>query len=678
MNIIPLKDRFFELIDGSLYCFDKALAEAGLSVNYYRKEKSQVSKRLVFIDHPNDGRYSLVAFNSISDAHQLKIKERFGNPYNFIVREPIMKMVKNDDTAAKFYLGYRYCGDKIIPIKRVKQYTRAASWLNLLKEVEDSRNKMIKSMGITVPEFYDHLKSIIEEEKTTGANERFDGSNQLYAKFPSSYDKLRTKLNEYREAGYACIIDKMYGNQSAAKVKDEVSEAQLLSLIENPMQYDDVLVCMMYNVWAEKNGYKLIDPATVGVWRRKKAVVVTMSREGNSAMNERFIRQVKGSRPSVPLALVEHDDNNLDFLFTDAKGYEFNKYVAITVVDSRTKLLLGKSYMVGQSPQQWQVYHAYLDAMYYLRSLTGGWYLPHELKADKWASKSLTPFYSKIGKFIPPSHGNKHRGYIEQFFGSPLWKRSQQLVSQNNWTGNNITAKTRGVNDDVLRLNVKNRPMIGNEAELQIENFFHLLRHMPDFKRDEMDAKSKEQQFIAEWNEMKQEDKRMISDEQFLLTFGIEHRPQNRSITISNRGIEPQIGNNKYSYDMPEAWMYERYNGAKVQVVYDPYDMSRVLITNNDDIRFIATTAQLQPRALKDQYCGSRTYLNAILEDKKEMVKKVTEEAGSRQQLVDRSNYNAEAILQGGALIKEMKNEAEARYLEGTNNAVDFDPTDLM
>lgn len=68
--------------------------------------------------------------------------------------------------------------------------------------------------------------------------------------------------------------------------------------------------------------------------------------------------------------------------------------------------------------------------------------------------------------------------------------------------------------------------------------------------------------------------------------------------------------------------MYEKLRGAKVEVIYDPMDMSRVLCTNHDDIRFIAQTAQLTPRAIHDHYTGSRTFLNAILAEKQNRLKK--------------------------------------------------------
>lgn len=671
MKLIPIQDRFFEMIDGVMYVFIKAIKEAGLSVGYYKNLNSEGSDKTML--HPKNKKIILVRYDCISAENQQKIIHRFGcTPAEFICREPIRRMIKQHHEARQFFLAYRFNDEKILPIHRVKQYSRACDILQLIKDIDESRNKLIKDLSISVPQFYDHLKAIILEEQKNGESETYEGANQLYARFPYHYISLRDKVKEYSEKGYQCVIDKAYGNTGALKVKDEVAEAQLLTLIENPLQYDDVMICMMYNSWAASNNYKVINPSTVGNWRRKKAYLVDINRYGNSAYNEKHIREVKGlPRTSLsPLKFVEHDDNNLDFLFQDKEGYQFNKYVAIVVNDSCVDYILGKSYVMAQTPLTEQVYHAYMDAMYNVRRLTGGWHLPFEIKTDKWRSSRLTPFYEKIATTIPPAVGNKHRGYIEQLFGTPHFKRSQKLVSQDNWSGNNMGAKFRGVNPDMLKysLDHKTRPMIGNEAELLIENFFHLMRNMPDFKREDMNAKSKEEQWLERWANTHKDDKRPITDEQFLLTFGITHKPKHTDgIRITNRGIEPQIKNGQYSYDLPEAWMYQKLRGAKVEVIYDPYDMSRVLCTNHDDIRFVAQTAQLIPRAIHDHYTGSRTFLNAILSEKTEQVKKVTAESEKRKALVDTRHYNAEAMLQGGVMIKELKNEAEQKLIEGFN-----------
>lgn len=667
MNLIPIADRFFEMIEGELYVFMRAIKESELSEGYYKNLNSAGSDKTML--HPKNKKIILVKYNCISKDNQQKIIERFGcSPHEFISRQPIRRMITQHNEARQFFLAYRYNTEKILPIHRVKQYSRACDILDLIKRIDESRNKLIKELSITVPQFYDHLKAIIEEEKTNGESETYEGSNQLYARFPTKYDNIRSLVATYKEQGYACVIDKAYGNDAALKVKDELAEAKLLSLIENPHQHDDVLIKWTYNEWAKQNGYKTIDTATVGNWRRKKGYQVDLNRYGNNAYNEKHIREVKGlPRTSLSaLKFVEHDDNNFDFLFQDSEGYQFNKYVAIVVNDSCVDYILGKSYIMAQTPTTEQVYHAYLDAMYNIRRLTGGWHLPFEIKTDKWRSKALTPFYEKIATTIPPSHGNKHRGYIEQLFGSVHFTRAKKLVSQDNYSGHNMGAKFRGINPDMLNDSLKNktRPMIGQEAELLIENCFHLIRNMPELKRDG-DLPSKEQQWLQRWSETHQDDKRPITDEQFLLTFGITHKPKHTDgIRITNRGVEPQIKNAQYSYDLPETWMYEKLRGAKVEIIYDPFDMSRVLCTNFDDIRFIAHTAQLVPRAIHNHCTDSRTFLNAILAEKTEQVKRATSASENRKQLVGTSHYNPEAMLQGGVMIKELKNGAEQKMLE--------------
>jgi hypothetical protein len=59
-----------------------------------------------------------------------------------------------------------------------------------------------------------------------------------------------------------------------------------------------------------------------------------------------------------------------------------------------------------------------------------------------------------------------------------------------------------------------------------------------------MERSNPEELFLEKWNTLSEADKRPITDEQFLLTFGIKHQPKHTSgIRITNRGVEPQIKN---------------------------------------------------------------------------------------------------------------------------------------
>lgn len=649
-----------QLINDILYISYTDFIEAGWNPDTVRKANLRKGPNWEMHPEPPSKKNPLVKYETLTDEHKAKLAAVFGNLYERVARGPILAMLERNGDAERFYLAYTYGSGAKLPVKRVRQYTRAAEWLTMLNKVSESIGVVKKTLGINMPTFYKHVANMIELEKQRGKLPAYEGTEQMPADFPTSYARLTQKQAAFKAGGYDVLVDKMYGNALAKKVNDDVAEAQLLTYIEDPRQWDDVMVAMMYNIWANQNGYKLITPATVGVWRRKCDVQVSIGRYGNSAFNERHIRQVKGSRPSAPLYLVEHDDNNFDLLF-NSDDYQYNKYVGIVVIDSCCGLVLGKSYRMAQSPVAEMVHHAYLDAMYYIRSLTGGWYLPLEVKGDRWASSALTPFYQKIGKHVPPATGNKHRGYIEQFFGSPLWKRSQKLVSDGNYTGNNMTAKNRGINPDMLdqRVRLKLGPSVGSEAETMIENMFTLCRHLPDFTREKMDAKSKEQQWLERWAALPESQKRPITDEQFLMIFGIKHAPQGRSIMITNRGVEPQINGVQYSYDLPDAAMYNSLIGEDVNVYYDPFDMSRVLVTDGKGIRFIAKSATLTPRALEDSYTGSRVFLNALLAEKKGQVQTASEGMQRRSGIAS-PNFNAEAMLQGGVMVKELKNKAEA------------------
>jgi hypothetical protein len=592
----------------------------------------------------------LFPWATLGKIYQTAILEKFGEPLEYLQKAPIKALVKKDLDAERFFIGERRSCIYSFSNEWIHDKVIAASWLNMLDRCWNK--EVAKQMfNMSVDTF---ITNVIDLIKT------------LNIDLPHSYKRLKQKLDAYRKDSFQIFIHGLTGRiGNAAKVKNEQTEAYLLSLIEHPNQYDDVTVCLLYNGWAKENDCEAIGVGSVGVWRRKRGPEITIGRYGNNRMNERYIRQVKGFAPTAPFMLWESDDNNLDFYYTNpdpkAENKVYNRYVSYIVADSHCGLVLGKSYRAAKSPVTDMVRLAYIDAMYYVRSLTGSWHLPFEVKADHWQKSSLFPFFESIADFVPPAHANKHRGYIEQLFGSPHFKRCQKLGA-NNYNGNNVTAINPGVNLEALHRNEKNRPLIGIEAENQIEQFFHRLRHMPDISRNDMEALSKEKQWLNKWNTLTDAQKRPISDEQFLRIFGIKHEPQGRQISITNRGVEPQINGRKYSYDLPDSINMMPLIGEKVNVIYDPYDMSRVLITNGEDIRFIVKEATLQPRALQDATPNCRHMLNMILSEKKQQVITVAGKTENRKAMIA-NGYDSESVLLSQFMPKEVKNNIEHDYI---------------
>jgi hypothetical protein len=626
---------------------------------YLWKAKSAGTKGYGFLKDPDDGRKVLFQYDKMNDANQLIVREHFGDPLKYIALAPLrIALLKPDHEALDYYLNFTYGTNntKRLSDDLIKKYTKAATVLKNLAALMDDKKAIKKQFKCDITTFTGYVIDIIKQEKVD---------------LPESYQRIFGKgkdlgaLPRFREQGYRSVIDWRIGNELAKKVNDQV----LKSLLEHPYQYDDATVRFLYNGWVSQNGGEEISVRIIALRRKEWADEITPGREGWNAFNEKFVRQVKGLPADCmhPLALVECDDYNFNYYYSDpdfqGSAKDLQRYVGYIVADSSLGLILGASYRAAKAPVFEMVRIAWIDAMYYIRSLAGdgNWYLPFEVKADHWNRDNAFPFFQSIGNFVAPALKNKHRGYIEQLFGSPHAKRAEKLAAHDdgNYNGNNLTARNRGVNPEYLKEGTKHRPLIGDQACEQINRFLYYMRHLPAFTKDDQNVPSREVMWKERWKGLTTEQKRPITDMQFLHLFGIKHEPQGRAITITNRGVEPVINGVQYSYDLPDYTTMQHLIGSKVWVVYDPYDMSRVLITDYENIRFIAKSAVLQPRALVYQYDGSRRALNAILAEKKQQVELTAGKKNGRM-----LNIDPKAIMLGGMMPKELLADAEQNYRE--------------
>jgi transposase InsO family protein len=644
-----------KIVDNILYIEFKDFVAAGWKEDAVKKANLRNGPFWVMIDNPDDRRKPLVQYDTLRPEHKAKLDAYFTpNVPQWYAASSILALLKPADEAHRWYMNYRYDGPQgpntPLTAEHVAMCTKRAQYYNLLMEVDARGIKMIRqAVGIKdLPTFFKYFIAL---------------ANQQGADVPTHYNRLQIVKRRYAAEGYAALLPARLGNSNRLKVKDAQAEDELLKWIEHPNQYDDVLVASMYNRWATQHGYEPITPAAVGVWRRKRAADIAIGRYGNTVLNERYIRQVKGQAPSAPLLLVESDDYNINYYFAgpDGAGDIHRRYVSYIVADSCTGLILGKSYREAASPTVEMVRLAWIDAMRYIRYLTGDWHLPFEVKVDAWQKDTVHPFIQAFAKLIPAGHGNKHRGYIEQLFGSPHFKRAEKLAAHNalNYNGNNLTARYRGVNLEVVHAHRKNRPVVGAEADQQVERLFAYAQQMPFISRQGGEEPSLEAQFKQRWAALPADKRRPISYEQYLLYFGFVHQPQGRSITISNRGVEVQIHGRRYSYDLPAGVDELQLIDKRVQVVYDPYDMSTVLITDFDRIRLLVSSAQLQARALEDAQPNSRHLLNQVLAHKRDTVARAAE--GWQRRQASGLQTDPELALLGAVMPKETRNAIESK-----------------
>src|SRR5690606_31758271 len=128
-------------------------------------------------------------------------------------------------------------------------------------------------------------------------------------------------------------------------------------------------------------------------------------------------------------------------------------------------------------------------------------------------------------------------------------------------------------------------------------------------------------------------------------------------------GITPTIGGKKISYDVPAEIIWE-HNGKKVNLIYDPEDVSKVLVSDGKGLRFVAPQFEKMPSALADYKEGDRERLNNYLDEKKRVMKRIGDEIQNRAAILERERIDAESRLQAGVLTKEI-NHHDQRVISG-------------
>lgn len=591
----------------------------------------------------------LVKFDTLTDAHKQKLNTHFApNVYEYHAKQPIKDMVQKDMKAESWYIDFRYDDDDALTPAKIKEYTTAASWLNMIATIQKEKIQVVKkTLGLKdIAQFYIYIGELIRSEKIG---------------IPSAYKNLLKRLIEYQKDGYLCLVHKGHGCQNASKITDELSESMLKELMSKHQQYDYKLVAVLYNSWALRNGYKDITSQTAANWYEKRKPELEGERFGQDVYNSNSRRKVMRMLPSYPNAFWESDDNHLDLWFQGEMAKAFEKMKGIFVMDSHCEYIMGYYATDGELTADC-VRLAYIDAMYHCRQLTGGtnWYLPFETKTDRWSLKNLQPFYEGIGHYFPTPKGSKNRGWIENFFGHVDWGRSLKL-GNNNYTGHNITAKKSGVNMEVVKAAKKEWPMISQGGE-QVSEFVQRLRLMP--RNYEPSNISRQEQWLNSWANMKEEKKIPITDEQFLMKFGFLHCPKNGNYnSITDQGIRCTIMGKKYAFAVPPN-LFRQNNGKKVQLVFDPYNMNRVLVTDGEELRFVAHSMTPVAGCMADmKEHGGRALLNNILAEAKQDTVDTAKAIAKRKKVISDYNMDVEDIIKLGASVpKEVKQWAEQRF----------------
>lgn len=647
-----------QLIDAILWVEFSDFIAAGFKEDTIKKANLRNGPYWIMTRNPRDARRPMVQYDTLRQEHKDKLTAHYGDVYQYMAQQPIMAMLQPADKARAWFAAYTYAGpdgpSTHLKAEHVDMCTRRAQWMDMFSTIKVKEVRELT--GLTkMSDFYTHCVQL---------------ANKQGAKLPTAYNTIMILIRDYVGQGYKALLPPRLGNKNGLKVADATAQALLVQLLADPRQHDDVFIARAYNAWAKQNGYEAITESAVGVWRRKHAHEITMHRNGNKEWRNKYGMVIKGQRPSAPLLMWEHDDNHID-LFFQAEGSAYQRVKGIFIIDSHCDYVLGYYITPGELKAE-HVRLAYLNAMHHVHELTGEWLLPYEVKSDRWNSKQLLPFYESIGYYQQSTvGGSRGRGYLEQFFGTSDWQNCLKAGS-NNYNGQNITASQRGVNVEWLAGNKKEWPALA-DAPNQVAQFVERLRLLPA-----KGGKSRQQLWCEAFSSMPEDRKRPVSRDQFLSIFGLRHEPQGRPVSITNKGVEVQINGHRLLYSIPPAFLLANI-GKKVTVQYDPADLSRVLLTDDERLRLVATYNPGIAKAMADYTPGHREQLNALLQQQVDDVQRVVDAAEQRQQVLQQAGIDPEALLKANVLVKEQRQLAEqAYYVPQLADGADFDPLATM
>lgn len=638
-----------KLIDNILYIEWAEMLDCGVPENTLKSARSKETKCWSFIDDPRDNRRVLIHYEDLRQDYKDKIKARFGNPYDMVAREPILVRVQNRPEAHNFFLGYKFDGEKKLDISVVDKYTRADAWLNFINQMGAKEIKQLFP-GLKVPDFYSHVTHLIEIEKANGKDKEYKGIKKLPGDFPGTYQRLKTKAENYRNGTFEDLISKQYSNKNSTKLglneggfDPELYEKQMAvirAVAAKHNNFDAGQVKIFADVIFKKNGWETISKSRINQILKKNMVILKPGRRGKRSFNSEIAMQIKRTAPKFPTYYWTLDGWTVELLYQENGTYN-NRLVVVVVLDPAGKYPVG--YAIGERENADLIKAAMRNAIEHINSIFGrpeaGYYAPWQIQSDNYAIKQLTPFHQAAGHlFTPAAVGNAKAKVIEPYF---MYLNKRYCQTQPNWSGFNVTAsKDNQVNNEFLNMIKKTFP--------DKEGVMWQIHQMIQWEREQKGA-----EYLSKWHEMSEKDRHILTEENRLMVFG---QPIGLPNQITGQGLVKQIDRVKYTYDCFEP-LFRQNMHLKWQLIADQEDMTKVLAVSPDNkLRFVLNSTMEIPMDARSMLPEHHEHLSKVKAYNKETIKLITD------------TYAADAatvaeVISSTPLAIDQKNEADLKLM---------------
>lgn len=535
---------------------------------------------------------ALVAYDSMPERFKQAVCERVGgDPYRLAKVNQLEIRIEHDHGTSVYFENYQLEDGRYLPSETRREYYTNAIVLKAIHVLINDKKAKMSALGHRTKRAWEQIAQAAQE---------LDRSKYPHT-LPGNARRLESRYKTYMKEGNESLIHKNFQNRNAAKVTSEVHESLLAEMIADPRNFDNAQIMREYNKVATAMSWQHITSTTVANYREKHFATTYAGRRGSVAYRNKITMQVKREAPSAPMLYWTADGWDVELMYkirtTDKKGHSVttyhNRLTVVVVLDAFNKYPIG--YSIGNQETPELIKGAFRNASNHAKKILGERYMTYQLQTDNYAKKTLEPMYTMMAKHYTPAKVKNAKAKIIEPYFKYLNKTYCQI--QPNWSGFGVTSeKENQPNGEFLQKYKHNFPDY-DEAVKQVIDFIESERAL------KLDA------FMRQWEQAPEDNKLIMPEENYLLTFGERSKHTNM---MTHNGMKVTINGIKRDYDCFDI-RFRDHMSVRWTIIYDPTDISKVLAVNEDEtLRFMLEEKYIQPMALADREDGDGGQLQRV------------------------------------------------------------------
>ena len=373
-----------------------------LSVPNYKK---LAAKKEINVVRPGKGlgSYALVEIATMPLRFQERIKLKYGDMKEDVIRNWLGSHYHIDAKAREFYTRFRFDNGDALPPEHIQEYTVNASVIEAVMRAMEDATFMRKAMKAGPVNWGELAGAISYYQAEFGHT------------LPVSSNRFKKRVNDFKANGYESLISRKFMNQNRRKVTYDI-ERLLLSIDAQPEQPFNTTVWEQYNLFVQgelelydpetgevlnpadftdKDGNPLVlSPATVANYlnnpknKALRAKLHMSQWDFNNAYRPYHLRSIG----EFSLSKVSLDDRDLPRPMKD--GNRVKAYYAYDVVSSA---------VVGYAYNRYKTTELFLDCMRNMFQTLdrNGMYIPAELEVEHHLVSDFADGLMQAGTVFP-------------------------------------------------------------------------------------------------------------------------------------------------------------------------------------------------------------------------------------------------------------------------------------